>query len=310
MNPAHATLMPCEPRSPVWHAIRQQGIGGSDVAALLGISPYKSAYQLYLEKRGEYDPLTETETRQMYWGRRHESLILEEYAIETQREVIVPGGVFRHVDMPFMLASLDGVAEGRVVEGKASRIQKGWGEPGTADIPWHYILQCQHYLTVTGFQEADVAVLIGGDDFRIYTVYGDAELQGMLVEAEEQFWRQVLKGDPPTPRTVAEAQHRFRDVMPEPVKAEQEILDVIHRLKSVRTTIKEYQEYEDKYIVKVMNAMGEKTALVDETGEILVTWRPTKPRELFDKKQFQKDYPELCATYTDLGKPSRRFVLK
>jgi predicted phage-related endonuclease len=99
-----------------------------------------------------------------------------------------------------MLAHVDGITDdGRVFEAKTSRFPDGWGKSGSDEVPHEYALQVQHYMAVTGFPVADIAVLIGGSDFRVFEVPADIELQNMIIEGEREFWHLVEKGEPPTP---------------------------------------------------------------------------------------------------------------
>ena len=136
-------------------------IGGSDIAAIMGLSPWRTPYQVYQEKRGEAEGFTGNEATD--WGIRLEPTIRQWYSDVTGRPVFRPEGILRHKQYDYMLANLDGYTEDRrVVEIKTARYGKGWGEPGTDAIPDYYALQVHHYMTITGYEVADVAVSIGG----------------------------------------------------------------------------------------------------------------------------------------------------
>lgn len=175
---------------------RQQGIGGSDVAATLGLSPWKSPRELYEEKRGGVEIVEPSEP--MRWGTLLEPVIRQEYAERTGRTVRVPTEALVHPTHAFMCANPDGLTDdGRVLEVKCARNAYGWGEPGSDAIPQHYLLQVQHYLIVSALPVADVAVLIGGCEYRQYEIPADPELQEMLIEGERAFWEAVESGSPP-----------------------------------------------------------------------------------------------------------------
>jgi len=182
-----------------FHADRLTGLGGSDAAAALGVSPWKTALELYLEKRGELAPFEGNEATR--WGMLLEPVVRQEYAERTGRIVRVPEGVLRAAgNRDFMLAHPDGITDdGRLYEGKTARSPEGWGEPGTDQVPQGYLLQVQHYMLVTAMPVADIAVLIGGSDFRMYEIPADRELQEMIADGEHDFWMRVQKGEPPEP---------------------------------------------------------------------------------------------------------------
>lgn len=180
-------------------AERYTGLGGSDAAPALGLSPYKSALELFVEKRERRD-LSAAQLSAFRWGNLLEPVIRQEYADITKRTVRLPSATLRHAKWPFMLAHVDGITDDkRVFEAKTSRVAEGWGQSGSDEVPHHYLIQVQHYLAVVGFAVADIAVLIGGSDFRVFEVPADKELQEMIIEGEHDFWKMVEHGTPPEP---------------------------------------------------------------------------------------------------------------
>jgi putative phage-type endonuclease len=185
-----------------WLAERKKGICSSDAAALLGISPWNTAFSIYADKLGMLpeQPMTEA----MKWGLRHEPAIAAAYEEETGAELTGPrGSLHRHKDQRWMLATPDRITTaGRIVELKTASAfaASEWGEPGTDEIPDAYLVQVNHQLEVLGADVADVAVLIGGSDFRVYTVPRNGRLIAHLVEVERVFWHEhVLARIPPEP---------------------------------------------------------------------------------------------------------------
>lgn len=199
------------PLSPEQRLARHHAIGASDSAAALGLSRWKSPYDLYEEKRLP-EPPPEVEVQgPMRWGHLLEPVLRQEYATQTGRAVAVPADevTFRHTSCARMVAHPDGIAKDaggdRLFEAKIARSGDGWGEPGSDQIPQAYLIQVQHALAILhaiaastrDFRVADVAVLIGGSDFRIYEIPADAELQEMIVDGVREFWSYVEAGTPP-----------------------------------------------------------------------------------------------------------------
>ena len=172
-----------------FHARRLTGLGGSDAPAALGISPWRTPYDLYLEKTGQGSAVIETEP--MLWGTLLEPVIVGEYLRRTGRSFLAQEEMLRHPSYPWMIAHLDGAVydplKPRILEVKTARDGRGWGEPGSDEIPLHYLVQMHHYLVVSGAVVADLAVLIGGSDFRVYEIRADAAIAGQLVEREAEF---------------------------------------------------------------------------------------------------------------------------
>lgn len=294
-----------------WLKDRMSGIGGSDAAAVMGLSKWKTPLDVFMEKRGEVAPVLDSEP--MKWGRLLEPVVRQEYAEQSGQVVrLAPNEVIRHPKLPFMLCTPDGVTEsGRLYEGKCARTSDGWGEPGSNQIPDAYLIQVQHSLIVTKLSVADVAVLIGGSDFRVYEVPADPELQELIVDVETAFWRDVMAGEPPAPTTAADAQRRYRSARPGSERtATQEIEDIVSNLRRIRSQLTELEGIEDMQKALVMGFLGDAEILTDLSGKPLATWKQTKGATRFDAAAFKADSPDLYAQYQKTGEATRRFLVK
>jgi putative phage-type endonuclease len=186
------------PGSPEWHAARQQGIGGSEIAAVLGLSPWESRFSLWHRKRGLLAAVEVNDS--MYWGTRLEPVIRDEFE---RRHAVSDGirveqaGTWRHEDRPWQVANPDGFILGLIVEDgetphslleiKTARDGDRWGEPGTDEIPVYYRTQCLWYLDVFGLQTCHVAVLIAGSDYREYRVEYAADEAAFMRDKARDF---------------------------------------------------------------------------------------------------------------------------
>lgn len=302
------------PDRTTWLAERRTGIGGSDVAAILGLSKWRTPLDVYLDKRGE--GVDQPDNDAMRWGRYLEPAVRQAYADQTGHEVRVLDQMVRHPAHEFMVANLDGFvaprdAIKRIFEAKTARTADGWGEPGSDQIPQPYLLQVQHYMEVTGFAVADVAVLIGGSDFRIYEVPADPELQEMIVDAAADFWSRVQRGDPPEPVTVSDAVARWgRTSKSDIVMADGETIAAVDRIRALRAQIASLEAQEDQARAVVMRALGECDTLVDGAGKTIATWKAQAGTKRFDAAAFRAAHPALAAEFTKAGEPGRRFLLR
>ncbi len=291
-----------------WLAERRTGIGGSDVAPIMGLSKWATPLSVYLDKIGESAPVDETPA--MKWGTALEPIILSAYQDQTGLQIAAPV-LLRHDKHPFVIGTPDGIAVDRIVEAKTARSAEGWGEPGSDEIPEPYILQVQHYMMLTGKALADVAVLIGGSDFRVYTIPADPELQGMMLDAEASFWSRVQDRIPPEPVTYADAVARFgRASKAASVVATEEIQQEWRYLVKTRAEIAKLEAFADELKGNLTCRMGENDTLVDERGNVLVTWKAAKAPARFNSAAFAKDHPDLFKQYSETGTPSRRFLIK
>jgi len=199
--------LPAIDKSQEWLDAQRSGIGSSDAAAACGLSPWKTAHQLCLEKMGvlEPQPIDPSAAR---WGTVLEPVIAQEYERDTGLKVRNRNGHLAHKKYPWMVAELDrhivDMGDGRgpgVLEIKTGGefVKSEWGIPGTDEVPEQYLVQVQHQLAVVDWQWANIAVLLGGRDFRIYSIDRDDELIEMMIDAETELWDRVRKHDPPDP---------------------------------------------------------------------------------------------------------------
>jgi len=184
-----------------WLQERRSGIGASECAAILGLSPWKTPLQVYFEKTGEI-PQQEP-TARMKWGLKLERLIAEDYQEQTGAALLdKPPAILRLDSAPWCLASLDYWTADRVVEIKTvGQYSEGeFGEPGTDEIPKHYALQVQQQMACAGRDKADlVALFLGSYETHVYTIVRRDDLIAELVEAEREFMDRVCRRDPPLP---------------------------------------------------------------------------------------------------------------
>ncbi len=294
-----------------WLAERRKGIGGSDVAAILGLSPFKTAYQIYQEKRKEVEDWQGNESTD--WGKRMEPAIRQWYSDTTGRNVRLPDKIIYNEKYPFMGASLDGFTDdGRIVEIKTARSGKGWGEPGTEEIPDYYAAQCHHYMAVTGLDVVDIPVSIMGGSPVLYEIPADKEIQEMIIDAEANFWQRVVDGNPPDPVTYADAVARFgKSDTTGTVTASIEIFSDVMELHDVKGKISTLELTEKEIKGRIISFLGENgDMLINTSGDTLITYKLSKGKKGFDAKSFEKDHPNLYQKYLKTGDPSRRFLIK
>lgn len=182
---------------------RASGIGGSDVATLLGVNPYKTRLDLYLEKRGEIAPKPDNSLTKA--GRAMEEVIA---AMVAEREGVKLRRVnrtLRHPKHDFLIAHVDrdfvGQEKGLEIKNVSPRMAPLWGRDGEADaVAEYYIPQPHHYMLVMGYPAFDVAAYFGGDDLRVYPMERDPEMDDLIIETAHEFWtKHVLAGVPPEP---------------------------------------------------------------------------------------------------------------
>lgn len=295
-----------------WLRWRKKGIGGSDVAAILGISKWVSAIDLWLDKTNQKnDPVEVNEA--MEWGTILEPIIRDHFAAVTGKTVMEVKAMLQHPDHPFMLADVDGVTTDdngnpAILEIKTASEYKR--DEWLNGVPTYYQTQVQHYLYVTGVSKAYVAVLIGGNSFRIYEVDADQEVQQMLIAVEKNFWDKV--------------QNMVRPDI-DGSDAAKDLLDQIYRGGVEEEIIlpEDAVEWVDAYIeasAEEDNAKAKKQEASNHLKEIMgdydkatclghsISWKPVTSERL-DTKALKEKEPEIYAKYAK-SSTSRRFTLK
>lgn len=305
-----------------WLDVRKRGIGGSDAAAAVGISPYKSPLELWMEKTGRDGdmpkPDPHDEDSPVFWGNILEPIVAELYAKRTGNKVRRVRSILQHPDndKAFMLANLDyavsGSLEVQILECKTAG---EWGSKHWRDgVPDYIQCQVQHQLAVTGKQVADVAVLLCGQKLEIFRVERDEEVIERLIELERHFWWHVENDIPPATDGSESSAKALNYLFP------RETLDTINftddaelsgkfaELVSVRNDIESLTEYEDTLKQAIQQQMGDYGKAVFATGH--VTWKRSKDSITLDTATLLKDQPELLARYPQTKAGSRRFLIR
>ena len=174
--------------SPGWHALRANGIGGSEVGTICGVNPWESPFTLWAKKTGRIERDFEP-SEAMEWGTRLESVILEKFAdVHPELTVFPSPGTFCHKDREWQIANLDGVfvdAAGNpgIIEIKTARYEDDWID----GVPPYYKTQVQWYLQTFGYGRAIVAVLFSGSKYREFEILADEFEQQINLKKVEEF---------------------------------------------------------------------------------------------------------------------------
>lgn len=258
---------------------RRKGIGGSDMPIILGLSSYKTPYQLFLEKTGLIEDSYE-ENQLQYWGSRLEPIIREEFALRNKVEVETPKTLV-HPFNDYLRANIDGFipAWNAILEVKCSTQYMAdlWGERGSNIIPVAYLIQVAHYCIVTNADCAYIAVLIGGHDYRQYKYTRDANLENMVTIAAANFWQAVQTNIAPAPVNQIDLKLMFPKHAPDKIKTiNSDALQQLTSLREVRAKIKALDTAQEELRFNIMHYMEDAECLADSEGKPLVTWKANK----------------------------------
>src|SRR5690625_2158227 len=174
-----------------WLKERQKGIGGSDASAILGFNPWKSLFELYIEKRS--DKVQEIDNEAIHWGSVLEDAVAEEFTRRTGIRVRRRNEIFRHKEHDWMIANIDRdvVGERALLECKTTNAFNLDAWTGD-EIPPAYMCQLQHYMAVLDYEKAYIAVLIGGQKFIWKEIKRDDEFIELMIELERDFLENIV----------------------------------------------------------------------------------------------------------------------
>jgi putative phage-type endonuclease len=292
-----------------WLAARRKGIGGSDAGAILGLNKWSSPLDVYLDKIGQAQPIADNDA--MYWGRHLEDIVATEYTKRTGNRTRRRNEILAHSDHDFILANLDRDLIGKpgILECKTAFRPDGWGADGTDEVPESYLAQVMHYMAVTKSEYADVAVLIGGRDFRIYTIKRDDDLINAIIEREVYFWNEhVLAKIAPDPINNNDLNNQWPHDNGETVFADDNQEQRVNTLKNIKQKIKDLGSNAKELEVEIKKDMADASVLSDAAGKILATWKERSSKRL-DTKRFKVEHTEMYAEYA-VESSSRAFLLK
>jgi len=298
---------------------RKIGIGGSECAAVLGLSKWKTPYQVYLDKLSTENLREENEA--MYWGNELEPLIVKKYQNVTGNEIQIildeKGNQKTWISKkyPWLMAHVDGIVKNKplLLEAKSTRyFSDKWGEDGSDKIPIEYLLQCAHYCIVLGETKdvagVDIAALGSTNDFRIYRYNRNETIEKKIIERTEKFWNEnVLAQVPPEPGYGDDLAKIYSYVSKGIVLAPAELQECHKELVSIKMQLKSLEEQEEHLKKTLQLVMQDKDTLIDNSGVVLATWKAQETTRL-DQKRLKESGIDLSSYYNTTS--TRRFLVK
>jgi len=296
-----------------WLRERKNYLGGTDLAAICGLSPYKTALDVYLDKTS--DDITEETSPAMRWGNLLEDAVSKAYSEDTGYDVEIEPNTIYHPEYKFLGANIDRWADNkrRILECKTASFLKAkeWGDLGTDQIPESYLIQNATYSAVCNIPVVDTAVLIGGQDFRIYTYNKNKELEDKIIKIGVNFWHNhIEKKVPPKCVNTRDTFNLFPESHHHEIVAESNIIQKLEELKAAKKEENKIQFVIEKLKVEIQEFMRDYDVLIDNQGNVIATWKNSTPRSFFDLKRFKDEAKALYLKYTIVVKQSRVFLIK
>ena len=298
-----------------WLVSRRRGIGGSDVAKVLGLSKYSSPYQIWMDKTGKIEIDTSETSEAAYWGHQMEEVVAKEFEKRTGKKVRVSNKIYFHKDYPFLLANVDRVVVGEdaILECKTASeyLKDAWADD---EIPIAYLAQVQHYLNVLNRKKAYIACLIGGNKFVWKEIQRDDELIEQMTERLVDFWENNVLADVAPPVDGNESTTEFisklysSDYLDNSIELNAKQIQDISDLKD----FKHYKSDVETQIATIENrlkeALGKDNATYGNSAIYRISWK-SQTRKTVDSELLKSDYPDIYEKVLKTS-TSKRFTVK
>jgi putative phage-type endonuclease len=228
ITPTGRLILPADADRADWLTARRGGIGSSDLAAILGLSKYGNELSVYYDKRGKL-PLESDDSEPAYWGRVDEEGVARRWAA-SNRTAVRRVGLVANIDRPWQMCTLDRrVISCPINQGERCALEIKCRDKMKAPMwrrgcPDDVLAQTLHQADVCGFDHMHVAVKIGGNDYRQFTVWvrEHEQLVADLRAAASTLWQRIVDGTPPV---------LDRDADPDP------LIDLYRRLHPERSGV-------------------------------------------------------------------------
>lgn len=300
-----------------WLRYRENGIGSSEVATIVGLNPWETKYQLWRRKKG-LDPAKD-ETFAMKAGHYLEDAVAQFWHDETGQEIIKRSAgdwLIRDDERPYLQVSPDRTYW---LTGQPHSAQnKGILECKTTqlsidedDIPKHWFCQVQYQLGVAGLTQGSLAWLCSGREFGYKNLAFVPDFYLWLVEEVDKFWKDnIIGGVEPEATDVQDVLLKFnRHTDGKILEVSEAVKTACQDLKKVKEEIDALTARKEELEAQIKLGFGDAEAISYE-GQTLATWKAPKPTKKFDAKAFQAENEKLCEPYMRETQGARRFLLK
>lgn len=293
-----------------WLRLRQSGIGGSDAGAVCGLNPYSSPMKVYRDKTGGVPE--ELDNEAVRQGHDLEEYVAQRFTEATGLKVRRSNYMYRSVENPFMIADVDrlvvGEDAGLECKTASAYIADKWKD---GDIPLHYVMQCYHYMAVTGKRTWYIAAVILGREFVYRKLEWDDALIETLIGIEREFWTgHVEKRIIPAPDGSGVCDTVLAQYFPVARKESAIRLEgfdeKLSRREEILSQIAELQQEQSRIEQEVKLYMKDNEFAACEGYR--VSWSNVESTRL-DTKRIRQEKPEIYQDYAKIS-TSRRFQIK
>ena len=303
---------------------RRRGIGSSDIAALVGLDPHRTALDVWLDKRGLLEEERE-ESEASLMGHLLEPVVAHRYQLANPDVTLTEGSTVIGAE-PHFVATPDRIANTWIDGPEVAEVEREWiveiktrsrwtarefGPPGTDEVPPEVLAQVIWQQVCTGLTHtAEVALLVDGRNFALYSVPYDTEVAVTLQEEADRFWKHNVIGgaEPPLSgqRVREYLRDKFREVRGEPLQADDHAEKLLQLLAQAKDTKKIAEAAIASTEVELMQIIGHAPGLIGATGKL--SYSLTKGRKKVDWEAIVEEMnvpADLIAKHTTIGQPYR-----
>lgn len=300
-----------------WLQHREQGIGSSEVATILGLNPWETPYQLWRRKKGL--DKGKSETFAMKAGHYLEDAVSMFWHDETGRDIIKRSAgdwLMVNTEKPFMRVSPDRTywlsgmphnnANKGILECKTTQMRI---DPD--DLPKYWFCQVQYQLGVAEYEQGSLAWLSQGREFGYKDISLVPDFFAWICEEVTKFWIDNVQGNiEPEAQSVEDVLLRYnRHTDGKILEVSDDIFTTCNDLKALKEQIAKLDENKEELETKIKMCFADAEA-ISYGGQTIATWKAPKPSERFDAKAFAKAHPDLAKEFTAVSQGARRFLLK
>ena len=275
---------------------RKLGIGGSEIAPIMNLSPYSTPLDVYRDKMNP-KVIYEEESEDLKRGARVEKYILQEYSEVNNCVLETNLPPFIDPEYPFMRGNIDAkvVGENVIVEAKSTKCPIAKWEEG---IPEYYRTQVAYYAMLTNAERVDVPVLFSNWQYACFTYWRDYEYEARIKEAVIDFWNNhIVAGIPPAPSNPAELQEVYPKLeTAKTIKADSDIREKVNIWQEAAIRRRELEKQEEKLKIEIQSFMGDASVL--DAGFCKVALKERTATRL-DSGRLKEAMPELYREYSN-----------
>ena len=313
--------------SPEWLAFRKTGIGASEVGAVLGVCPWKSPVDVWLEKMGRVHPFDGNKSTKR--GQELEDIVCRHYAEDTGLKVrrfnytlrrgVLIGDLDRLVHPEGKLPAVaDRIVTDRAMDAKTAKDRSLWAD----GLPMYYEAQGLSYMALCPTVELfDFAVQFMLDwDFQIYPMKRDDESIAQILDRLEEWWqRHVVEETAPDPLSEDDCKKLWGRHRPATVCfATENVSQALVDIAAAKADQKNAKAAEEQARLVVMQLMQDSEVLKSADGtKVLATWKSAKDSEKVDWEAVARELPSspelfeaTVRKFTTVTAGSRRFLPK